>query len=57
MKQIWGTDFNAQEIFSSLEYDKNFEKKKKRQREFIQNDVLLEQFLLCQYVNQYNNGL
>ena len=25
--------------------------------EFIQTDVLLKQFMMCQYMNQHSNGL
>ena len=28
----------------------------KKKREFIKNDVLLWQFMLCKNINQYNNG-
>ena len=28
----------------------------KKEREFIKNDVLLWQFMLCKNINQYNNG-
>ena len=46
------TDVNASEIFFSEGYEENFKK-----REFIENDVLLSQFMLCQNINKYNNGL
>ena len=28
-----------------------------KRREFIQNDILLQQFMLCKNIVQYNNGL
>ena len=32
-------------------------RKLSKKREFIENDVLLSQFMLCQNINKYNNGL
>ena len=36
---------------------RGIQRKLSKKREFIENDVLLSQFMLCQNINKYNNGL
>ena len=47
------TDVNASDIL----YPRDTKKKFGQKMEFIKNDVLLWQFMLCQNINQYYNGL
>ena len=57
MKRIWLNTVGVPMLMRQIFFTQGIQRKFWKRMEFIKNDVLLWQFMLCKNINQYNNGL
>ena len=57
MKRIWLNMPEVPMLMRSRFFSQRIWRKFWKKREFIKNDILLQQFMLCKNIVQYNNGL
>ena len=57
MKRIWLNTVGVPMLMRQIFFTQGIQRKFWKRMEFIKNDVVLWQFMLCKNINQYNNGL